>query len=127
MNKNFSVLPKWVVLLFFWLGLTAAVCIRSLTLLAHYSPAASTWVWRFAMLSYTFFFGYRYLIGRRRRNIIRDNCLIDEMEKAEALDPSSRQATLYILNSIMRSKELFNYAFICILSVVALLLDLFLI
>ena len=125
MNR-FSVLPKWVVLLFFWIGLTAAVCIRSLTLLAHYSPAASVWVWRFAMLSYTFFFGYRYLIGKRRIGIVCDNKLIDEVEKADALDPVTRQAVLYILNSIVRSKELFNYAFICILSIVALLLDFFL-
>ncbi|MBC8206205.1 MAG: hypothetical protein ISR85_06750 [Kiritimatiellales bacterium] len=122
MNR-FSVLPKWVILLFFWIGLTAAVCIRSLTLVAHYSPAASVWLWRFAMLCYTFFFGYRYLIGRRRRNIVHSNKLIDEVEKAEEFDPATRQAMLYVLNSIMRSKELFNYAFICILSVVALLLD----
>lgn len=123
---RFSVLPKWVVLLFFWIGLTAAVCIRSLTLLAHYSPEASAWVWRFAMLCYTFFFGYRYLIGKRRCRIILENGLVAEVEKAEGLDTSTRQATLYILNSIIRSKELFNYAFICILSVVALLLDFFL-
>lgn len=126
MNR-FNVLPKWVVLLFFWLGLTAAVCIRSLTLLAHYNPVASIWVWRFAMLSYTFFFGYRYLIGRRRRNIICSSNLINKIQKNQALDSATRQATLYVLNSIMRSKELFNYAFICILSVVALLLDFFLI
>lgn len=123
MSGSFQVLPKWVVLLFFWVGLIAAVCIRSLTLLTHYSPVAAGWVWRFAMVSYTFFFGYRYLIGKRRMRIVRENQLIKKVEEAGALDPETQKATLYILNSIVRSKELFNYVFICILSVVALLLD----
>jgi hypothetical protein len=126
MSSNFSVLPKWVVFLFFWIGLTAAVCIRLLTLLSHYNPDVAVWVWRFAMGAYTFFFGYRYLIGTRRMRIIRENQLIENIGKADSLDPTTRQATLYILNSIVRSKELFNYAFICVLSVVALLLDFFL-
>lgn len=124
MNR-FSVLPKWVVLLFFWIGLTAAVCIRSLTLLAHANPQASVWVWRFAMICYTFFFGYRYVIGTRRIRIIRENKLIDAVQNVDSLDETSRAGVLYILNSITRSKELFNYAFICILSMVALLLDFF--
>ena len=106
MRNNFNVLPKWVVLLFFWLGLTAAVCIRSLTLLSHYNPAAAEWTWRFAMVSYTFFFGYRYWIGKRRMRIVRENQLIENIGKADWLDPTTRQATLYILNSIIRSKEL---------------------
>lgn len=75
------------------------------------------------MVSYTFFFGYRYLIGKRRMKIVRENQLIKKVGEAEALDPETQKATLYILNSIVRSKELFNYVFICILSVVALLLD----
>lgn len=125
--NHFSVLPKWVVLLFFWLGLTAAVCIRSLMIVSRHSPEAAQWIWRFAMLCYTFFFGYRYLIGKRRRSIIREYHLIAEVENADSLAPATRQAVLYILNSITRSKELFNYAFICLLSILALLLDFFLI
>jgi hypothetical protein len=29
MKQPFSVLPQWVVTLFFWIGLSAAICIRS--------------------------------------------------------------------------------------------------
>lgn len=123
-SNNFSVLPKWVVLLFFWVGLAAGICIRSLTILAHYNPEAASWVWRFAMICYIFFFGYRYSIGKRRVRIVRDNQLIANIEAAKELDVTTRQATLYILNSIVRSKELFNYALICMLSVAALVLDL---
>lgn len=122
---RFAVLPKWVVLMFFWIGLIAGVCIRSLTLLAQVSPQASAWVWRFAMVCYTFFFGYRYLIGIRRKRIIVENNLMDAVRGADDLDETSRAGVLYILSSIVRSKELVNYAFICIISVIALLLDFF--
>lgn len=121
--ERFHVLPKGVVLLFFWLGLTAAVCIRSLMLVSHYNPQAAHGIWRFAMISYTFFFGYRFVIGKRRRNIILDQKLIEEVEQVEGLAPDNRQALLYILNSIVRSKELVNYGVIYLLSIVALLLD----
>jgi hypothetical protein len=75
------------------------------------------------MVCYIFFFGYRYLIGRRRRNIIQRHELIAGIEGAAGLDPVTRDATLYILRSITRSKELFNYALIFSLSLAALVID----
>jgi hypothetical protein len=77
------------------------------------------------MVCYVFFFGYRYWIGCRRRRIIRKYRLIEKIEKTEALDAGTQDATLYILRSIIRSKELFNYALIFLLSLAALLMDLF--
>lgn len=123
MNNQFKVLPRWMIHLFLWIGLLAGIAVRSLMLLNRYNPVAAIWVWRFAMTSYTVFFGYRYLITRRRRNIIANQRLAERIADAEGLDSNTREATLYILRSIMRSKELFNYAFICILSLVALALD----
>lgn len=124
MNR-FTVLPKWVALLFFWIGLGAGICIRSLTLVAQVSPDASAWVWRVAMVSYTFFFGYRYIIGVRRKRIIKDCALIQKVKDSEGLDETTRLGVLYVLNSITRSLELINYAFISMLSIVALILDFF--
>ena len=123
MKNEFKTFPLWLIQLAFWLGLLAGIAVRSLPLLNHYSPVLGIWAWRFAMLSYTLFFGYRYIITRKRRRIIVNRNLIANIEASEVLDPTTRQATLYILKSIMRSKELFNYAFICLLSLVAVLLD----
>ncbi len=39
------------------------------------------------------------------------------------MNKEHQEAALYILRSIMRSKELFNYAFIFCLSLLALLID----
>ena len=123
-NTPFSVLPLWTIHLFLWIGLLAGIAVRSLMLLNRVNPLAAIWVWRFAMISYTVFFGYRYLITRRRRNVVIRHELVEHISEAEGLDHTTREATLYILRSIIRSKELFNFAFICILSLVALVLDL---
>lgn len=125
MNNEFKVLPKWLINLFLWIGLAAGIAVRLLMLLNRINPAAAVWVWRFAMFSYCIFFLYRYFIGRRRRGIVTRHHLIDKITDAEGLDETTREGTLYILRSIVRSKELFNYAFICILSFLALVLDFF--
>jgi hypothetical protein len=122
-DNEFKVLPRWMIYLLLWIGLMAGIAVRLLMLLNRVNPVAAIWVWRFAMLSYTVFFGYRYIITRRRRLVITHHSLLARISEAEDLDPTTRAATLYILRSITRSKELFNYAFICILSMVALILD----
>ena len=123
MDNEFKVLPRWTIYLFLWIGLMAGIAVRSLMLLNRVNPVAAIWVWRFAMFSYTVFFGYRYIITRRRRRVVVNHNLLARIGEAGELDPTTRDATLYILRSIIRSKELFNYAFICALSVVALILD----
>lgn len=125
MKNEFQTLPKWLINLFLWIGLIAGIAVRSLMLLNRVNPEAAVWVWRCAMFSYTIFFGYRYIIGRRRTRIVNNYELIHKIEETGELDPTTRDATLYILRSIVRSKEIFNYAFICLLSLIALVLDFF--
>lgn len=125
MKNEFQVLPRSIINLFLWMGLIAGICVRLLMILNRVNPEAAIWVWRFAMACYTLFFGYRYLITRRRKSMITRHALIQQVQTTEALDPNVQKALLYILNSIQRSKELFNYAFICILSLIALILDFF--
>ncbi|WP_372798020.1 hypothetical protein [Pontiella sp.] len=125
MKNEFAVLPKWLINLFLWIGLSAGIAVRMLMILNRWYPPATVYVWRFAMASYFFFFLYRYIIGRRRRGIVVRHQLIDKIRAAEGLDETTREGTVYILRSIVRSKELFNYMFICILSLLALILDFF--
>lgn len=125
MNNEFKVLPRWVIHLFLWIGLLAGISIRLLTFLNRIDPVLSVWVWRFAMVSYTVFFGYRYVITKRRRHIITRHELLQAIEANTELDPVKQQALVYILRSVVRSKELFNYMFICVISIIALAIDFF--
>lgn len=125
MKNEFTVLPKWLINLFLWIGLSAGIAVRLLMILNRWYPPAAVFVWRFAMASYCIFFLYRYIIGRRRRGIVVKHRLIENIREAKGLDETTREGTIYILRSIVRSKELFNYMFICILSLAALILDFF--
>jgi hypothetical protein len=75
------------------------------------------------MVCYTVFFGYRYMIARRRRRVVNNYHLHEHIESAQGLAPETRKAMQYILKSVIRSKELFNYAYISNLSLIALIID----
>ncbi len=125
MKNEFTVLPKGLILFFLWLGLLAGIAVRSLMIVNRINPEAAVWIWRFAMSSYFIFFAYRYLITKRRRGVILRHNLIEQIQNAPGLDETARKGTLYILQSVIRSKELFNYAFISLLSLIALIVDFF--
>lgn len=119
-------LPKWIINLFFCVGLFSAICIRSLTIINHYNAQWAGYAWRAAVVGYIFFFGYRLYIANKRRVTIVKCRLIEELEGRNALNESTRAELLYLLNSIRKSKELYNYAFIFVLSIVAIVIDLWL-
>lgn len=125
MNKDIKVQPRWVIHFFLWLGLFAGTAVRSLTLVSRINADAAIMVWRIAMICYTVFFGYRYMIARRRRRVVNNYRLMEHIERAQGLDPETRDAMRYILKSVVRSKELFNYAYISSLSLIALFIDWF--
>ncbi|MBN2684972.1 MAG: hypothetical protein JXR40_06810 [Pontiellaceae bacterium] len=123
MDKDIKVQPRWVIHFFLWLGLLAGTAVRSLTLVSRVNAETAIMIWRFAMVSYTIFFGYRYMIARRRRRVVNNYRLLEHIGNAEELDPKAKEAMQYILRSVVRSKELFNYAFISSLSLIALIID----
>jgi hypothetical protein len=119
-------LPKWVINLFFFIGLFSAICIRALMIINHYSPRWAGYAWRTAVIGYIFFFSYRFYIAGKRRRSITQFRLIEEVEQCNALKPETKSELLYILGSIRKSKETYNYAFIFVLSIIAIIIDLFL-
>lgn len=119
-------LPKWMINLFFFIGLFSAICIRALTIISHYSPAWAHYAWRTAVIGYIFFFGYRFHIANKRRQTIIESQLVEEVAQCACLEADKRAELLYILNSIRKSKEIYNYAFIFVLSIIAIVIDFFL-
>ena len=119
-------LPKWIINLFFFIGLFSAVCIRALMIINHYSPQWARYAWRTAVIGYIFFFSYRFYIATKRRRVIAESRLIEEVQQCAELKGETKSELLYILGSIRKSKETYNYAFIFVLSVIALIIDLFL-
>ena len=118
-----KIIPKPIILGFFLLGLLSSVAFRAILLLQKYEPHYVRPVWYFGVIGYLVFFVYRYYISqRRKRTIIRSN-LIEKVRAGVPLTPEERDANLYLLNSIQKSQEDWNYLAIFILSIVAIALD----
>jgi len=69
------------------------------------------------------FFVCRYHISSRRKRTIAETGLIEKLRAGDSLTPEDREAALYLLNSIRKSPEDWNYLGIFILSIAAIALD----
>jgi uncharacterized protein YacL len=116
-------LPKWVTILFFIIGLISAFIFRAIIIIARFDTTLSRIAWYIAVVGYIAFFAYRFMISLKRRRMIERNRLIEKLQQNE-LDDNDRHHLEYILRSLMKSKEMYNYVFIFLLSGVAIVMDL---
>src|SRR5882672_8002987 len=104
-----KIIPKPVILGFFLLGLLSSIAFRAIILLQKYSPDWVRPVWYFGVLGYMLFFMYRYYISQRRKRTIAQTNLIEKLRAGENLSVDDRDAALYLLDSIRKSQEDWNY------------------
>jgi Ca2+/Na+ antiporter len=119
-------LPSSTINLFFIVGLLAAFSFRILIVLPHFQPELFRPVWYLGTIGYVMFFLYRYAISRKRRNTIEDYALIPKLKQRKMLSDDERQAVVYLLSSIRKSRENLNYLFIFLLSILAIGIDILL-
>jgi hypothetical protein len=118
-----KIVPKHLIITLFVVGLLSSVAFRAIIILPRYDPALVRPVWYCGVIGYIIFFTYRYIITQRRKRTIEQSGILTKLETGEALNPDDRAATLYLLNSIRKSPEDWNYLAIGALSVVAVILD----
>lgn len=118
-----KIVPQPVIVSFFLLGLLSSVAFRAIILLQKYDPRWVRPVWYFGVIGYLLFFMYRYFISQRRKRTIAQSHIIEKIRAGASLDAADRNAALYLLNSIRKSQEDWNYLAIFILSLVAIALD----
>jgi hypothetical protein len=119
-------LPSSIINLFFILGLLAAFAFRILIVLPHVRPELFRPAWYLGTFGYVLFFLYRYAISQKRRNTIKSYALIPKLEQKATLSENERQAVVYLLSSIRKSRENLNYLCIFLLSILAIGLDIML-
>ncbi len=121
-----KIIPKPVITAFFIIGVLSSVAFRVIIILQKLRPGWVRPVWYFGVLGYMLFFIYRYYISQRRKRVIHRSGIITKLQQATALTPDDRQAALYLLSSIQKSPEDWNYLAIFILSIIAIAIDLLL-
>jgi hypothetical protein len=126
MSTTPKLVPQPVIVGFFVLGLLSSVAFRAIILCQKYSPDWVRPVWYFGVLGYMLFFMYRYYISLRRKRTIAQSGIIEKIRGGGSLSAEDRDAALYLLNSVRKSQEDWNYLAIFILSILAIGLDLML-
>ena len=123
MKQTPHTFPTHIINLFFVIGLVSAIAFRSIIVFEHLDPRFIRPVWYFAVIGYIFFFLYRYIVSKRRRDAVRNYELIEKIRKNACLDEEERKVTIYLLSSLNKSRERLNYLLICILSVITIAVD----
>jgi len=124
MSATPKIIPKPVIVGFFIVGLLSSVAFRAIILLQKFDPHWVRPVWYLGVIGYMVFFIYRYFISQRRKRTIAQSNIIEKIHAGTALTAEDRAAALYLLNSIRKSPEDWNYLAIFILSALAIVLDL---
>jgi len=120
------IVPKYVIYLFFLLGLVSAIAFRAIIIFQHLEPAWVRPVWYIGTFGYVLFFLYRYRITRKRKRAIDQYRLIEKVQANACLDEQDREVVLYLLASIKSSLEDVNYAIIFLMSIIAVAADMIL-
>jgi hypothetical protein len=118
-----KIVPKPVIVGFFLVGLLSSVAFRAIILFQKYHPGWVRPMWYSGVVGYMVFFMYRYYISQRRKRAIAQTSVIDKIRDGAALNAEDREAALYLLNSISKSQEDWNYLAIFVLSILAIVLD----
>jgi hypothetical protein len=100
------------------------VAFRAIILFQKFEPTWVRPVWYFGVTGYMIFFLYRYRISQRRKQTIERTGIVGKLERGDTLNEEDRTAALYLVNSIRKSPEDWNYLAIGALSVIAVILDL---
>ena len=118
-----KIIPKPIIITFFFLGLLSSLAFRAIIIFQKLSPGWVRPVWYFGVIGYMLFFMYRYSISLRRKRTIAQSNIIEKLSEGRGLSPEDRDAALYLLKSIRKSPEDWNYLAIFVLSVAAIALD----
>jgi len=117
--------PGYVIQGFLFIGLISAFSFRLIIVFERLEHAWVRPLWYIGVVGYIAFFLYRYGITKRRKNAIKEYKLIEKVKANECLDAEEREVVMYLLSSIKKSREDINYLVIFILSILAVLADIF--
>jgi hypothetical protein len=121
-----KIIPKPIIIAFFVVGVLSSVAFRLIIILQKLKPGWVRPIWYFGVLGYMLFFIYRYYISGRRKRVVAQTGILKKLREGEPLSADDREAALYLLSSIQKSPEDWNYLAIFVLSVAAIAIDLLL-
>ena len=118
-------LPPSIIYCFFALGIISAIAFRAIIVFQRLEPSWVRPVWYVGVLGYMVFFLYRYYISEKRKKAVEDFQLIEKVKANACLTDEDREVVIYLLSSIGKSPENINYFIIFLLSIAAIVVDIY--
>lgn len=120
-----TILNPFIIYGFLALGIISAIAFRTITILQNFNPAWVRPVWYVGVVGYMLFFLYRYYISQRRKKAVERYDLVEKIKANACLTEGDREVVIYLLSSIQKSPENINYLIIFLLSIAAIIVDLY--
>ncbi len=122
-EKKPHTLPTSVIYCFFALGIISAIAFRAIIVFQRIEPLWVRPVWYVGVIGYMVFFLYRYYISEKRKKAVVKFQLIEKVKANACLTDEDREMVVYLLSSIRKSPENVNYFIIFLLSILAIIAD----
>ena len=126
MDKSPHASPHWVREFFFWSGIVATFAYRIIVIVNNYSKYWAQISWYIGTVGFIIYFWHRYKVSEKRSKLIKEQDLIAAVARSKVLTQEQIDANEYILNTLLSTKEKWNYIFIFIMSIVAMIIGLYL-
>ncbi|OGE18870.1 hypothetical protein A3J19_04940 [Candidatus Daviesbacteria bacterium RIFCSPLOWO2_02_FULL_41_8] len=111
---------------FFWSGIIATFCYRAIVVINNYSHFWTQIFWYIGTVGFIIYFAHRYQISEKRAKLIKKYGFDEKLKNLNGLSEEEKDALKYIFNTLQSSKEKWNFIFIFVLSLVALILGIYL-
>lgn len=109
----------------FFVGLIATVAIRMVTMLDAYQPIYGKIAWYIGVVGFFIFFVYKFKVDSSRSYIIQQAKLVEKMHGKVELIEEDYQLVSSILCSLSSKKDIVNYFFIFVTSILAFFIALY--
>jgi uncharacterized protein YhhL (DUF1145 family) len=113
---------SFITWLFFLIGLIATVAIRIVMVLDAYHPIYGKIAWYIGVAGFFIFFVYKFKVDIARSRLIQKEKLADKLHNKASLEENDYRLLSSILCSLSSRKDLINYLFIFVSSMLALLI-----
>lgn len=121
--KIHSSLVRWF---FFWSGIVATFAYRVIVIVNHFDKTWALVLWYIGTIGFIIYFIHRYQISETRAKIIETQNLDQKISSIASLTQEDKDAMSYIFSTLKSTREKWNYIFIFVVSILALILGLYL-
>lgn len=113
--------PKPLREFYFWSGIIATFCYRIIVVLNNYSTYWSTVSWYVGTIGFIVYFAHRFEVSEKRYELIKKYHLLGKIKRSKDFSPAEKDASEYVLGTLLSTKEKWNSIFIFVASTIALI------